>query len=144
MPRWRHVFTTGIKFLCGQTADQRSRVTIVGLGETHQNLDRVLRQTSRFDIVPAGGDADAMEPDPAHGGPAGARPGILRPPIVYAGSILIGVLLDIAWPLSFVRRALARPVGGALALAAMVLFIAAIRQLWAAGTPVPGNRPRRP
>jgi protein-S-isoprenylcysteine O-methyltransferase Ste14 len=78
---------------------------------------------------------------PADYGPAGARPGILRPPFVYAASILTGVLLDIVWPLSFVPRALGRPVGGALALAAVVLFVAAVRQLWTAGTPVPGNRP---
>jgi protein-S-isoprenylcysteine O-methyltransferase Ste14 len=74
-------------------------------------------------------------------GPAGGRAAILRPPIVYAASILTGVLLEFAWPLSFVPRALGRPVGGALALAAVLLFVAAIRQLWAAGTPVPGNRP---
>jgi protein-S-isoprenylcysteine O-methyltransferase Ste14 len=78
---------------------------------------------------------------PADGGPASARAGLLRPPFLYATSILTGVLLDVAWPLSFVPRALGRPVGGALALAAVVLFVAAVRQLWAAGTPVPGNRP---
>jgi protein-S-isoprenylcysteine O-methyltransferase Ste14 len=80
---------------------------------------------------------------PAEAGPSGARPGVLRPPFFYAASILMGVLLHIAWPLSFVPRALRRPVGGALALAALVLFVAAIRQLWAAGTPVPGNRPTK-
>src|SRR5512133_1482813 len=78
---------------------------------------------------------------PSDYGPAGARSGILRPPIVYAGSILLGVLLDIAWPLPFVPHALGRPVGGALALTAMVLFVAAVRQLSTAGTPVPGNKP---
>src|SRR4029450_8502177 len=78
---------------------------------------------------------------PSDYGPAGARPGILRQPIIYAGSILLGVLLDIAWPLPFVPRALGRPVGGALALAAVVLFVAAVRQFSTAGTPVPGNKP---
>jgi protein-S-isoprenylcysteine O-methyltransferase Ste14 len=87
--------------------------------------------------------APGVAPGPGDGGPAGARPGILRPPFVYTTSILAGVVLDIAWPLSFVSRALGRPVGGALALAAVVLFVAAIRQLWAAGTPVPGNRPTK-
>jgi protein-S-isoprenylcysteine O-methyltransferase Ste14 len=80
---------------------------------------------------------------PAEAGPSGARPGIFRPPFLYAASILTGVLLQIAWPLSFVPRALGRPVGGGLALAAVVLFVAAIRQLRAAGTPVPGNRPTK-
>jgi protein-S-isoprenylcysteine O-methyltransferase Ste14 len=78
---------------------------------------------------------------PADGGPAGGRPGVLRPPFVYAASILTGVLLDIAWPLSFVPRALGRPIGGALAVTALLLFVAVIRQLRLAGTPVPGNRP---
>jgi protein-S-isoprenylcysteine O-methyltransferase Ste14 len=87
--------------------------------------------------------ASGVGPCPAEAGPSGARPGILRPPFLYAASILTGVLLHIAWPLSFVPRALARPVGGALALAAMALFVAAIGQLWAAGTPVPGNRPTK-
>jgi protein-S-isoprenylcysteine O-methyltransferase Ste14 len=80
-------------------------------------------------------------PGPAQAGPAGARPGILRPPFVYAAAILAGVLLDIAWPLSFGARALRRPVGGSLVVVAVVLFVAAIRQLRAAGTPVPGKRP---
>ena len=80
---------------------------------------------------------------PAEAGPAGSRPGILRPPLLYAASILTGVLLHIAWPLSFVPRALGRPVGGSLVVAAVVLFVAAIRQLRAAGTPVPGSRPTK-
>jgi protein-S-isoprenylcysteine O-methyltransferase Ste14 len=80
---------------------------------------------------------------PADGGPAGARAAILRPPFLCATSILTGVLLDVVWPLSFVPRALGRRVGGALALAAVMLFVAAVRQLWAAGTPVPGNRATR-
>ncbi len=82
-----------------------------------------------------------LGPNPSDGGPAAGRPRGLRPPLVYTASILAGVLLDIAWPLQFVPRALGRPIGGALALAAVVLFAGAVRQLWAAGTPVPGNRP---
>jgi protein-S-isoprenylcysteine O-methyltransferase Ste14 len=78
---------------------------------------------------------------PTDHGPAGARPGFLRPPIVYLRSILLGILLDIFWPLPFVLRGLGRPVGGALALTAVVLFVAAVRQLSTAGTPVPGNKP---
>lgn len=70
-----------------------------------------------------------------------AHPGILRPPLVYALSILTGVLLDFAWPVAFCPPALGRPIGSALALLAAGLFVAAIRELWEAGTPVPGHRP---
>jgi protein-S-isoprenylcysteine O-methyltransferase Ste14 len=86
-------------------------------------------------------DPGSADGRPASGGPAGANPGSIRPPFVYAASILTGVLLDIAWPLSFIPRAVGRPVGVGLALSAVVLFVAAIRQLRVAGTPVPGNRP---
>ena len=79
-------------------------------------------------------------PRPASG-PAAGRPGFLRPPIAYLGSILLGVLLDIFWPLPFVPRGLGRPLGGALALASVTLFVAAVRELRTAGTPVPGNKP---
>src|SRR4029450_2386309 len=74
---------------------------------------------------------------PADSGPAGARPGFLRPPIVYLGSILLGVLLDIFWPLPFAPRGLGRPLGGALALASVALFVAAVTELRTAGTPGP-------
>lgn len=77
----------------------------------------------------------------AGGGLASGRSVFLRPPLFYAAAIVAGALLDIAWPTSFVPHALGRPVGSALVAAALVLFIAAIRQLQAAGTPVPGNRP---
>jgi protein-S-isoprenylcysteine O-methyltransferase Ste14 len=73
-------------------------------------------------------------------GPAAARPAVLRPPFVYAAAILIGILIHIAWPLPLVRRPLGRAGGGLLVLAAVMLFVAPIRELRAAGTPVPGNR----
>jgi hypothetical protein len=44
MPRWRDVLTTRIEFLRGQTADQRPRVTVVGLAEAHQNFDGALNR----------------------------------------------------------------------------------------------------
>ena len=70
-----------------------------------------------------------------------ANPGILRPPSLFATAILIGVLLDTAWPLPFISRARGRPIGAVLILSAVLLCAAAIRQLSAAGTPIPGNRP---
>jgi len=65
---------------------------------------------------------------------------VLRPPSLYASAILSGFLLDAAWPWPFTLFA-ARPAGGALAIAGLVLFAAAIREMRAARTPVPGNRP---
>lgn len=70
-----------------------------------------------------------------------ANPGILRPPFIVAVSILAGVLLNAAWPLPFISRARGRSIGALLVLIALLLFGAAVRQLSAAGTPIPGNRP---
>ena len=70
-----------------------------------------------------------------------ANPGLLRPPIVYAISMLMGILLNLAWPLRFVPHERGLVIGTVLVLTAVVLFGASIRQLSAAGTPVPGNRP---
>lgn len=70
-----------------------------------------------------------------------ANPGILRPPIVYAVSMLTGILLGVVRPLRFVSRTPGLSIGIVLVLVAVVLFGASIRQLSTAGTPVPGNRP---
>ena len=65
----------------------------------------------------------------------------MGPPLVYAVSILAGVLLTWLWPLPLVRHPLGAPIGAGVALVAVGLFIAAVRTFRAAGTPVPGNRP---
>lgn len=67
-----------------------------------------------------------------------ANLGLVRPPLVYLGSILLGVLLQLAWPLPLVRHP---GVGAGVVLMAVGLFSAAVRTFRAAGTPVPGNRP---
>ena len=69
-----------------------------------------------------------------------ANLGWVRPPLVYAISIAAGALLTWLWPLPFALPA-AVPIGGAMVLAAIVLFVASVRALRAAGTPVPGNQP---
>jgi protein-S-isoprenylcysteine O-methyltransferase Ste14 len=70
-----------------------------------------------------------------------ANLGLVRPPLVYLASILLGLLLHVVWPLPLVRRAVGAPIGAAVVLIAIGLFIASVRAFRAAGTPVPGNRP---
>lgn len=70
-----------------------------------------------------------------------ANVGIARPPLVYASSIVIGLLLHVAWPVQVVPDSLGAPLGSLLTLGAIALFVYAVRTMHAAGTPVPGNRP---
>ena len=69
-----------------------------------------------------------------------ANAGLVRPPFVYLAAILVGSALQIAWPLHFLPSGIA-PLGAVLIAAAAVLFVTSVRQFWAAGTPVPGDRP---
>jgi protein-S-isoprenylcysteine O-methyltransferase Ste14 len=73
--------------------------------------------------------------------PGVANLGLARPPLIYLGSILAGLLLDAAWPLPLTWSAIATPIGVAVVFLAVGLFIASVRAFRAAGTPVPGNRP---
>jgi protein-S-isoprenylcysteine O-methyltransferase Ste14 len=70
-----------------------------------------------------------------------ANRGIIRPPLVYLGAIALGLLLHVAWPVGLASGALSSPLGGTMVLAAVALFLSAVRTLRAAGTPVPGDRP---
>jgi len=70
-----------------------------------------------------------------------ANVGLVRPPLVYLLSILLGLLLHFAWPLPLVRHPVGAPIGAGVVLFAVGLFIAAVRTFSAAGTPVPGNQP---
>ena len=69
-----------------------------------------------------------------------ANLGWVRPPLVYAGSIIAGGLLTWLWPLPFALPA-AAAAGAAMVLASTLLFLSSVRALRAAGTPVPGNQP---
>jgi protein-S-isoprenylcysteine O-methyltransferase Ste14 len=73
--------------------------------------------------------------------PEVANLGLARPPLVYASSIAIGLLLHVVWPVRIVPHSLAMPVGAVVMLAAIALFVSAVRTMNAAGTPVPGNQP---
>jgi protein-S-isoprenylcysteine O-methyltransferase Ste14 len=73
--------------------------------------------------------------------PEAANPGRIRPPWVYLGAIVLGLLLHFAWPVRLVPRAASVPLGGTAVLVAVALFLYAVRTFRSADTPVPGNRP---
>ena len=80
-------------------------------------------------------------PDPPRPMPEAANLGIARPPLVYLGSIALGVILHFAWPISLLPRGGSPLFGALVVLLAIGLFLFAVRTFRAAGTPVPGNRP---
>src|SRR2546426_2155732 len=70
-----------------------------------------------------------------------ANLGLIRPPLVYLGSIALGLVLHLLWPARLVPPSVSTPVGAIVTVLAIALFVSAVRTLRAAGTPVPGNRP---
>jgi protein-S-isoprenylcysteine O-methyltransferase Ste14 len=74
-------------------------------------------------------------------GPEVANFGLIRPPLVYLGSIALGLVLHLLWPARLVPASVSTPVGAIVTVLAIALFVSAVRTLRAAGTPVPGNRP---
>ena len=87
------------------------------------------------------------QPRTTTGGPSTGRPLLLRPPALFAAAITAGIVLHLAWPLTFMSRAVRWPIGVALLTAGIALltagialFAAAMRAFRAADTPVPGNR----
>jgi protein-S-isoprenylcysteine O-methyltransferase Ste14 len=82
-----------------------------------------------------------MASDPARLVPDAANLGVARPPLVYLGSIVLGLILHSIWPVSLLPHALGARFGAAVVLVAIGLFLFAVRTFRAAGTPVPGNRP---
>ena len=73
--------------------------------------------------------------------PEVANLGLVRPPLVYFGSIGVGGLVHFFWPVRWLPASAGTPVGVALVLVAGAVFISAVRAFRKAGTPVPGNRP---
>ena len=88
-----------------------------------------------------------MVPEPERevsaGAPAAdvANLGPIRPPLVYLGSIGLGLLVHWFWSVPLLPPSINLPVGATLVLAAIALFISAVRTFRKADTPVPGNRP---
>jgi protein-S-isoprenylcysteine O-methyltransferase Ste14 len=67
--------------------------------------------------------------------------GLIRPPLVYAGSIGLGLLVHWLWPVRLLPASVGVPVGVLVVLAAVALFVSAVRTFRKASIPVPGNRP---
>jgi protein-S-isoprenylcysteine O-methyltransferase Ste14 len=78
---------------------------------------------------------------PGTRGANAANLGLVRPPLVYLASIVLGLVVHYVWPARFVPHSVSTPAGAILALAAVGLFVAAVRTFRAAGTPIPGNQP---
>jgi protein-S-isoprenylcysteine O-methyltransferase Ste14 len=70
-----------------------------------------------------------------------ARFGALRPPRIYLTSIVVGVALHFATPMTFVPEGLAPAIGAPLVALAVALLVWSVAKFRAAGTPVPAREP---
>lgn len=73
--------------------------------------------------------------------PRVANCGLIRPPFVYLGSIGLGLLVHLLWPMGLLSASVGMPIGVIVMLGSGALFICAVRTFRKAGTPIPGNRP---
>ena len=67
--------------------------------------------------------------------------GLIRPPFVYLGSLVVGALLQFAMPLVFLPRTLDAALGASVVLLGIALFSYSVAKFRAAGTPVPARKP---
>ncbi len=67
--------------------------------------------------------------------------GLIRPPFVYLGSIGLGLLVHLFWPVQLLPVSVGVPIGVMVVFVAGALFISAVRTFRKAGTSIPGNRP---
>jgi protein-S-isoprenylcysteine O-methyltransferase Ste14 len=70
-----------------------------------------------------------------------ANVGLIRPPFVYLGAIVVGLLIHWLRPMQWLPPSIEVPIGVVLVVAAIALFISAVRTFRNAGTPVPGDLP---
>jgi protein-S-isoprenylcysteine O-methyltransferase Ste14 len=71
---------------------------------------------------------------------------IARPPLLFLGALLLGLVLDRLLPSEFAVPGddlILRTVGGCMILAGLAFFAAGIRDFTRAATPVPTNEPTR-
>lgn len=67
--------------------------------------------------------------------------GLVRPPLVYLASLVLGALLQLANPLPFLPRTLDVALGASIVAVAAALFAYSVAKFRAAGTPVPARKP---
>jgi len=70
-----------------------------------------------------------------------ANVGLIRPPLVYSGSIALGLFIHWLWPAHLLPTSAGMAMGVPLMLLAVALFVSAVRTFRKAGTPVPGSLP---
>ena len=66
---------------------------------------------------------------------------VARPPLIYAGALVVGLLAKTLFPSAFLPRKVARLVGLPLLVAGLVLFLSSLRTMHRAGTDVRTNKP---
>jgi protein-S-isoprenylcysteine O-methyltransferase Ste14 len=67
--------------------------------------------------------------------------GLVRPPLAYLASLVLGALLQLAIPLPFLPRTLDVALGASVVAVAAALFAYSVAKFRAAGTPVPARKP---
>ena len=87
-----------------------------------------------------------MTSGPQHGGGSStardvANLGLVRPPLMYLTSLILGAVIQLAIPLPFLPRTLVVPLGVPLVAVALVLFSYSVAKFRVAGTPVPARKP---
>ena len=87
-----------------------------------------------------------MTATPRSSGSPGSAPavphlGLIRPPLVYLTSLIIGALIQLAMPLPFLPRALTVVPGTTVVVVAIALFSYSVAKFRAARTPVPARKP---
>jgi protein-S-isoprenylcysteine O-methyltransferase Ste14 len=70
-----------------------------------------------------------------------ANLGLVRPPLVYLISLILGAVIQLATPFPFLPGMLAVPLGAPLVVVAIALFTYSAATFRAAGTPVPARKP---
>jgi protein-S-isoprenylcysteine O-methyltransferase Ste14 len=70
-----------------------------------------------------------------------ANLGLVRPPLVYLISLILGTVIQLATPFPFLPGTLALPLGASLVVVAIALLTFSVAKFRAAGTPVPARKP---